>query len=384
MLKNLVVIGGSYVGLKFVDTIAPQVFETHNIVLIEKNSHFEHIFAFPRLSVIPGFTNKAFIPYTNAFHANPPGSTSVVHGVASEILVDKVVLKSGEQVPYEYLVLATGTGLLPLKSRTKTEAVAYGNTLQARVKESHSILVVGGGASGVQMVTDAKEYYPDKKVTLIHSREQLMSRFHPRLHDIILEKLNKAGIEVILGQRVKMPASGVFPIGPCDVELADGSSISADVAISCIGAVPLSGALATLSPSSIDERGFIGVKPTLQIVDERFPKVFAIGDVAATGANKNARSGFAQAAVAAENIKAMIRGEAAVQQYEPSPFAIHMSVGLWSWILFRNPPTLDEEPFVESQNTEEYKGTAEGDVKFEMGCRRLWALRAPGVTDYDV
>jgi hypothetical protein len=154
-------------GLKFIDTIAPEVYQTHNTVLLEKNSHFEvsssthsqkfklsttsqHIFAFPRLGVIPINPNKAFVPYDNAFHAAPPGSTSLVRGVASQILSDKVVLQSGESVPYEYLVMATGTGFPPLRSRTKVDGIEFSKALQARVKESDRIVVVGGGAYGVR------------------------------------------------------------------------------------------------------------------------------------------------------------------------------------------------------------------------------------------
>ncbi|KAJ7180259.1 FAD/NAD-P-binding domain-containing protein [Mycena crocata] len=382
---NIVVIGGSYVGMKFVDAIAPEVHQTHNTVLVEKNSHFEHIFAFPRLSVVPGFSNKAFIPYTNAFHAAPPGSTSLVHGAASQVLPDKVVLQSGESIPYEYLVMATGTGFVPTRPRTKAEGVAYANALQERVKESSNIVVIGGGASGVQLATDAKEYYPSKTITLIHSRDQLMNRFHPELHSIVIEKLAATGINVILGQRVKMPSTGYFPIsGPSyNVELADGRLIPADVAISCIGAVPLSTPIESLSPASIDKSKFIRVKPTLQIADDRYPNVFAVGDVAATGANKNAKSGFVQVEVAVANIKSMIQGASATQEYTPSPLAIHMSTGLWTWILFKNPASAEEKSFVDFQDVSNFKGTPEGDTRFEMSCGRLWANRAPGITNYD-
>ncbi|KAJ7068420.1 FAD/NAD-P-binding domain-containing protein [Mycena amicta] len=379
---NIVVVGGSYVGLKFVDTIAPFVHETHRTILVEKNSHFEHVFAFPRASVISGFAHKAFVPYTNAFHAAPPGSVSVVRGVVSKIL-DQVVLESGEKIPYEYLVFATGTGLFPVRSRNKAEEVDVFSAIQERVKQSENVVVIGGGASGVQMVTDAKEFYPSKNITLVHSRDHLMNRFHPELHNVVMKKLADAGINVILGQRVKLPPSGQYPVsGPSyNVELADGRLIPADVAISCIGAVPLSEPMASLSPQSIDASKFIRVHPTLQIMDERYPKVFSIGDVAATGGNKNARSGYAQASVAAANIKSMIEGAAPTEKYVPSPLAIHMSVGLWRWILFKNPAS-GAAPAVEDQNTEEFKGTPEGHNRFEMGSGRQWDMRAPGVTDY--
>ncbi|KAF8195725.1 FAD/NAD-P-binding domain-containing protein [Mycena galopus ATCC 62051] len=384
---NIVVVGGSYVGMKFVDTIAPEVFETHHTVLLEKNSHFHHLFAFPRFAALPVPCNKSLVPYTSAFHAAPPGSTSIVHGIASQILPDKVVLQNGESIPYEFLVLATGTGLQPLSARTKVESVKLGEAIQARVRDSERVVVVGGGAYGVQLATDAKEFYPSKSVTLIHSRDQLMNRFHPELHNVIMKKLEDHGIDVILGQRVKVPEGGHFPIsGPAyDVELADGRLIPADIAISCIGAVPLSAPIASLSPALIDPQSkFVRVRPTLQVADEQYPNVFSIGDVADTKANKNARSGAAQAQVAANNIKSIIQGGKATEEYTPTPLAIHMSTGLWSWILFRDPAEAGGKPSVDYQDLTELKGTPKGEESMLMGCGRHWALRAPGVTDYDL
>jgi NADH dehydrogenase FAD-containing subunit len=97
--------------------------------------------------------------------------------------------------------------------------------------------------------------------------------------------------------------------------------------------VPLSDPIESLSPALIDESKFVRVKSTLQVKDDRYPNVFAIGDVAATGANKNARSGSAQAEVAAANIKSLINGGSATQEYAPSPLAIHMSTGLVRHVL---------------------------------------------------
>ncbi|KAJ6515737.1 FAD/NAD-P-binding domain-containing protein [Mycena sanguinolenta] len=381
---NIVVVGGSYVGMRFVDAIAPEVHQTHNVVLVEKNSHFHHLFAFPRFAAIPVPPNRALVPYTQAFHAAPPGSTSIVHGIASQILPNKVVLQNGE-IPYEYLVMATGTGIMPLSSSSKVDYVALTQELQARVKESDRIVVVGGGAYGVQLATDAKEFYPSKSVTLVHSRNQLMNRFHPELHNVVMKKLEDAGIDVVLGQRVKMPQGG-FPLsGPSyNVELADGRLIPADIAISCVGAAPLSAPIESLSPSVIDESKFVRVKPTLQVKDDRYPNVFAIGDVAATGATKNARSGAAQVQVAVANIKKMIAGGSATEEYVPTPHAIHMSTGLWSWILFRESASPEGKPSVEHQDLTDIKGTAKGDESMFMGSLRHWATRAPGVTNYDL
>jgi NADH dehydrogenase FAD-containing subunit len=49
--------------------------------------------------------------------------------------------------------------------------------VQETIRQSQSVAVVGGGAVGVQLSSDIKDFYPDKDVTLIHSRERLLSHF---------------------------------------------------------------------------------------------------------------------------------------------------------------------------------------------------------------
>lgn len=55
------------------------------------------------------------------------------------------------------------------------------------------------------------------------------------------------------------------------------------------GQTPNSQLVQRTAPKCVDDKGFIRVKPTLQIKDEDLPHVFALGDVADTGAHKAAR-----------------------------------------------------------------------------------------------
>ena len=58
------------------------------------------------------------------------------------------------------------------------------------------------------------------------------------------------------------------------------------------------------------------VKPTLQIEDAAFPNIFAMGDVADTGAPKMARSAIGQTGVVVNNILSLIRDRAPVAEYK--------------------------------------------------------------------
>jgi NADH dehydrogenase FAD-containing subunit len=65
------------------------------------------------------------------------------------------------------------------------------------------------------------------------------------------------------------------------------------------------------------ETSHVLVRPTLQIVDARFPNIFAAGDVAASGGPKMARAGYMQAHIVADNILSLIKGAKRLKVYKP-------------------------------------------------------------------
>ncbi|KAK0449036.1 FAD/NAD-P-binding domain-containing protein [Desarmillaria tabescens] len=368
---NIVVIGGSYVGGSVVDQLASSLHRTHNIVLIEKNSHIQHIAS---LCLSPckrcsrfSRTEPLFLSQT-AFHASPPGSTSVIHAIAEKILPGKVILDNGQSISYEYL--------------KAVETQRFRDLQQSIAKASHITSHRGRrvwypNCDGYQRLCVSR-----RRITVIHSRPNLMSRFHPKLHEIVMEKFKAAGIETILGQRVTIPEEG-FPNNGSEfaIALADGTEVKTELAIVCIGAVPLSAPLLALSPSSVDpQTKYVKVKPTLQIADSNYPNVFAIGDVADTGAHKAARPGGMQARIASNNIEMLIKGkDLDLQTYYPDAPGIGLSLGFHSKVRFRNPSTPDGEPSWR-QALKPFKTKGNMDA----GCRKVWDRRAPGVKDYDL
>lgn len=301
----------------------------------------------------------------------------MVRATAQKILPNEVVLDNGTSIPYEYLVFVAGTGRpgAPVAYEKSTETKRI-QVIQEKIKGASNIVVIGGGAYGVQVAFDIKEQYPSKKVTLIHSRPLVMNRFHHALHDIVMERFKAAGIETILGQRIKdipdwFPSDGT----EFSITLADGREVKTDLVIPCTGsAIPLSDPLLSLSPSSVDsETKYVKIKPTLQIADSKFPHVFSIGDVADTGAHKAARPAIAQAQIVLRNIQKLMKDEKAeLDTYKPDPPAIHLALGFRPSVKFRNPTSPDGEPMKMFDD--------HGDL--EAGCGKVWAMRAPGVLDY--
>lgn len=141
-----------------------------------------------------------------------------------------------QEVPFSFLILATGTKLaapstLPVSD--KVSGVEYLRNHAQTIAKSSRIAVLGGGAVGVQMALDIKEIYPGKTVLLVHSRDRLMHNFHPNLDRIIQQRCAELGVQLIMNSRVVIPAKG-FPLDgrSFQIDLQNGGHILADFAVS--------------------------------------------------------------------------------------------------------------------------------------------------------
>lgn len=117
-----------------------------------------------------------------------------------------------DTIDFEFMVYALGS-IMPrslqmdnktLKSGTKDSGMNWLQHRQSVIEHNDRIVIAGGGALGIQLASDIKNTYPGKSVTLIHSRNRLLPRFDPQMHEIIMEALNKLGVESILEDRIEL------------------------------------------------------------------------------------------------------------------------------------------------------------------------------------
>ncbi|KAI1117855.1 hypothetical protein F5Y14DRAFT_447797 [Nemania sp. NC0429] len=318
--SNIVVLGASMAGYHAAKTIAESILPNspYHVVVVEPHDHFHFTWVLPRFCVVEGHEDKAFIPYGPYLAGVPDGVLRWIQGRALRITKSSVLLSSGEEVPYAFLVVATGAGAtdaLPSRVDTddKTEGVAKLKDIQIRIKEARNLVVVGGGAAGVELATDAKSHYPEKTVVLVHSRDNVMHRFGPKLQNTAMDGLRDLGVKVITGDRLigEDKEGGV-------VVLRSGKEIECDFLVNCAGQKPNSTLIAELSPKTITATGHVLVKPTMQIDDDSLPNVYLCGDIAETNTpNPNSRTARAQATIAADNIILGMDGHGPTYKYKP-------------------------------------------------------------------
>lgn len=168
---------------------------------------------------------------------------------------------------YDYFVNATG-----LRRAWPTVPAAltreeYLRDCEAHIKSMeptpHGVVVVGGGAVGIEMAAELAVYKPEVKVTLVHSRDKLLSSedLPDDIRDQTLQLLNDAGVDVVFGHRL----SNVK-----EVEEADGSKKyeidftngEKRVTSKVINAISKSTPSTAFLPSSaLDEEGYVKILP---------------------------------------------------------------------------------------------------------------------------
>ncbi|PKZ66066.1 ferredoxin reductase [Gordonia terrae] len=189
-----------------------------------------------------------------------------------------VQLSTGERIGYDHLVLATGSsprrlavrgsdaaGVLTL--RTIEDAAALGLSLEAH----GALAIIGGGYVGMEVAAVARSH--DVPVTVVERENRILARVaSPDLSQRLTDYHRARGTDI----RVDATVSGVRERGgrATGVELADGSTITADTVLVGIGAVPDDG-IAHSAGLACD--GGVLVDSCGRTSD---PTVFAIGDVA--------------------------------------------------------------------------------------------------------
>ncbi|TFK45782.1 FAD/NAD(P)-binding domain-containing protein [Heliocybe sulcata] len=348
--KTVAVLGASFGGFHAARILAKALPPDWKVVLIDRNSHVNHLYVFPRYAVLAGHEHKAFIPPTQVF--SPPHTFA--HALVTRLTPTSVTFtrlsstppsshppspyacphpqhtiyhcpfSATETLHFDFCVYALGSRLpapidlwgdegarsaiegTPVGGEgyrgMKEEGVAWMKRMQRRVEGARSVLVVGGGALGIQFASDiAALYGPSKYVTLLHSRDTLLPRFEEELGEVVLSSLSSLGVTVLLGERVDLSTlhtekhrvkanaalAAVHTNGEVDQETGDGAieeeervvktvkgrEVRAELVLLCTGQTPNTGLMADLLPDAIvpsgENKGLIRVRRTLQVAVPR-------------------------------------------------------------------------------------------------------------------
>ena len=255
----------------------------------------------------------------------------------------RLVKASGRSIPYDFLVLATGSvshffgvpgageHAFPLK--TVDHGIVLRNHILGcferavnepsteRRRQAVTFVIVGGGPTGVEFAGALAELirgplvkdlpsldFREVRVLLLEARENLLPGLPDRLRAYTQERLGRMGVEVRL-------RAVVTEITPHAVHLKDGTALPTETVAWTAGVRGDPAAQSWGLPTARDGR--VRVLPTLQVPG--FPEVYVVGDLAYIEENGRplpmvAPVAIQQGAAAARNIVRQAGGS------DPSPF----------------------------------------------------------------
>lgn len=321
---HVVVVGGGFGGIAAAQQLKSKGI---NFTLIDLRDAFHHNPASLRAAVQSGFAKKTFIPFKETFGESFVQGRVVKVDTCSRI----VALDDGKEVGYTHLILCTGTdGPFPGKfnkpASYHTAIEQYENFVK-EIQAAESVLVIGGGSTGVEMAAEVKTEYPDKKVVLIHSRvaladPELLSSVRQEAKDVLLQK----GVELILGQKVSNLKDLQCNVLQKDMVVTTdkGLEIPTDFIICCTGNKINSGAYSATMGECLAEDGALKVNEHLQV--RGFERVYAVGDCAHLKEPKMAYHAGLHAGVAVTNIINSIVGKPLVS-YQTGNVTMLLAMG---------------------------------------------------------
>ncbi|KAJ4720551.1 Apoptosis-inducing factor like [Melia azedarach] len=202
---------------------------------------------------------------------------------------------------------------------TKSERLSQYQAEFEKVKSAKSVLIIGGGPTGVELAGEIAVDFPDKKVILVHRGPRLLEFIGSKASKKALDWLTSKKVEVILEQSIdlKTLSDGTY-------ETSGGEAIHADCHFMCAGKPMGSSWLSeTILKDSLDVRGRLTVDENLRV--QGFKNVFAIGDITDIPEIKQGYLAQRHALLTAKNLKLLIMGrnENKMAAYRPGyPIAL--------------------------------------------------------------
>ncbi|KAI1333568.1 FAD/NAD(P)-binding domain-containing protein [Xylariaceae sp. FL0016] len=332
---KILIAGGCYAGLSAAvnllekcDTIESSI--PVNITIVDERDGFYHVIGSPLALATKEYAEKAWVDYKDVKILQRPNVT-FVHGTLSNVNCETktaTISETGKEEPrtesYDFFIAATGLRrvwpVVPQSLSRKAYLLEAGAHIDKVLNSTAPVLVVGGGAVGIEMAAELKHVHPHVNVTLAHSRDKLLSAepLPDNVKTCALEMLQQTGVEVLLDHRLS--DTKVLPTADgteqYEVEFENGHKmVSSQVVMAISKAIPSTD---YLPKAALSDEGYVNVHPSLQLLSDTIPNAkshFAVGDLIHWSGIKRCGGAMHEGKYAALNIHQMILQQ--IQGHEP-------------------------------------------------------------------
>ncbi|KUI58345.1 hypothetical protein VP1G_05685 [Cytospora mali] len=248
-----------------------------DITIVDERDGYYHLIGSPLALANETYAAKAWVKYDDIPALKSPKISQIIQGTAKKVdpasrraTVLETATQTERQLTYDYLVVGTGLRrvwpVVPQSLTKKEYLVEAGAQISSVQNASAGVVVVGGGAVGIEMATELKIMRPETKVTLVHSRDKLLSSedLPDECKDRAVELVREGGVELLLGSRLEGTAEVKRGDGRTvtEVSFTDGKKMDASVVIMAVSKpVP---STEFLPREALDEENLIKARPSMQ------------------------------------------------------------------------------------------------------------------------
>ncbi|KAG9594778.1 FAD/NAD(P)-binding domain-containing protein, partial [Aureobasidium melanogenum] len=338
--KRFVINGGSFAGIRTAHGILKQI-PTARVTLINPSSQFFYNIASPRiLAKSSAFQPEQYlINIPNLLARHDSTLFRFVEGLATAIDEQHRVVKLAnlDKIPYDYLIIASGSttqptegldsDMAPWKARQDGQTLECMMESQKNIAAAEYIVTCDAGPVGVKFAGEIADVLrkdgKNRSVTLISGTTTILPRVDERVGRHAMAILTRQGVKVVRESKVVLAHRDISS-SKGTINLQEGTTMSSDCFISTTGLLPNNKFL----PSHfLDEQGWTKVDMYLRAVsavatNENLSRVYAIGNIVAyqprTVRALNEQLPVILATLEAD-LHAMSPGEKLSLTYPPSP-----------------------------------------------------------------
>lgn len=223
------------------------------------------------------------LPYERPPLSKPEGEAVVIRPIATDFsgihtrfgeratAIDRsrqqILTQTGEAVPYDRLLLATGAQPRNPWSVPVLRRHDHATTIFESIRPNVRAVVVGAGLIGLELAAEFAKRRA--QVTVVEAAPSALGRAVPAdLAEVLVDRHRMEGVEIVFSARLN-------EVTQTRVLLDDGRVIDADLVVAAVGAVPDT---ALAEAAGLKCENGIHVDAGLATDD---PNIFAVGDCAA-------------------------------------------------------------------------------------------------------
>jgi len=302
-MKKVVVIGGGFAG----NQIAKRLQNKFNVLLIDTKDYFEYTPGILRLAVNPDYKHKIRVKYSSFIKNLKIGKVTEINN--NYILIGK------EKISFDYLVITAGAkyGILPGIIAGNSEELIKSHE---KLKKSKEAIIIGGGLVGVELAGEILENFPNKKITIIHSKDSLIERNHKKAIEFTKKFFEKKANLIYL-EKAKIQGNQIA---------LSNKKIKSELIYICTGISPNTDFMRKNFSTYLDKNQ-IKVNKNLQVTKN----IFAAGDITNIQEEKTAQSAEKQGNIIAKNILNLEKNKPLLE-YKPKKRAMVISLGKYNGI----------------------------------------------------